>query len=424
MFPLSSVLYSWEEVINSTDLTHNSRRAWQTLRKLSNDPTTPNPPCLVNANQVAHQLLINGQGTMPTKPKRPILPHIQEGTPILTHPFSEEEYKKGIAALKNNKAAGRDDVLVEQLKHLGQRPINGYIQCSTLASQETRSLRYGDNPRLSPYSSQGKTPRFRRTTDHISLLCHRYKLYERMILNRIAPVVEQRLIKEQTGFRTGKSCTSQLLNLTQHIEDGYQRGMITGAAFVDLSVAYDTLYHRILIQKLYNITQDIPLCRVIQNMLSNRRFYVELNNERSRWGKQKNSLPHGSVLSPILFNIHTNDQPLHNGTRSFIYADDMCVTAQQPSFVEVETTIEESQSELTQYYRSSNLRANPDKTQVTAFHLRNKEVKRTLKVKWNRTDLENTPHPKYLGITLDRILLYKQHIHNTKMKVATRNNLL
>ena len=69
---------SWEEVFTSTDLTHNSRRAWQTIRKLSNDPTTPNPPCLVNANQVAHQLLINGQGTMPTKPKQLILPPIQD----------------------------------------------------------------------------------------------------------------------------------------------------------------------------------------------------------------------------------------------------------------------------------------------------------------------------------------------------------
>ena len=38
----------------------------------------------------------------------------------MAHPFSDEEYTKGIAALKNNKASGRDDVLVEQLKHLGQ----------------------------------------------------------------------------------------------------------------------------------------------------------------------------------------------------------------------------------------------------------------------------------------------------------------
>ena len=79
----------WEEVIISTDMTHNSRRAWQNIRNLSNDPTTPNPPCIVNVNQVAHQLLINGQGTMPTKPKRPILPPIQEDTPTMVHPFSE-----------------------------------------------------------------------------------------------------------------------------------------------------------------------------------------------------------------------------------------------------------------------------------------------------------------------------------------------
>ena len=139
--------------------------------------------------------------------------------------------------------------------------------------------------------------------------------------------------------------------------------MITGATVVNLSAAYDTVNHRILIQKLNNITQDSPLCRVFhQNMLSSRRFYVELNNVRSRWRKQKNSLPQGSVLSPILFNIYTNDQPLHNGPRSFL--DDLCVTAQQPSFVEVETTIEESLSELTQYYRANNLHANPDKPKL------------------------------------------------------------
>ena len=45
-------------------------------------------------------------------------------------------------------------------------------------------------------------------------------------------------------------------------------------------------------------------------------------------------------------------------------------------------------------------------------------------MKWNRTDLENTPHLKYLDIIPDRTLSYKQHIHNTKMKMATRNNLI
>ena len=126
----------------------------------------------------------------------------------------------------------------------------------------------------------------------------------RLILNRIAPAIEQHLIKEQAGFRADKSCTSQLLNLTQHIEDGYQECKITGTAFVDLSAAYDTVNHRLLIQQLYNITQDSALCRVIQNLLSNRRFYVELNNEQSRWRLRRMAYPK-VVSSPLSFSTST-----------------------------------------------------------------------------------------------------------------------
>ena len=75
----------------------------------------------------------------------------------------------------------------------------------------------------------------------ISLLCNTYKLLERMILNRLNPITEHTIIKEQVGFRAGKSCSSQLLNLTHYIEDGYEKSLTTVTVFVDLSVAYDTV---------------------------------------------------------------------------------------------------------------------------------------------------------------------------------------
>ena len=119
--------------------------------------------------------------------------------------------------------------------------------------------------------------------------------------------------------------------------------------------------------------------------------------------------------------MYTNDQPLYDESQNFIHVDDLCISAQYPAFTEVEHTIEEALDELTTYNSSNSLRANPDKT---SFHIKNLEANRTLEVEWNNTDRENTPHPKYLGVTLDRTLSYKQHIPNTHMKLANRNNLL
>ena len=88
---------------------------------------------------------------------------------------------------------------------------------------------------------------------------------------------QHNIIKEQAGFRAGKSCTSQLLNLTQYIEDGYEKSLTTGTVYVDLSAAYDTVSHRVLLTKLYGMTEDAEFTKLIGSMMRNRRFYVELN---------------------------------------------------------------------------------------------------------------------------------------------------
>ena len=66
----------------------------------------------------------------------------------------------------------------------------------------------------------------------------------------------------------------------------------------------------------------------------------------------------------------------------------------------------------------------PKKTQVSVFHLRNKDVDRSIKVLWNDVALVYSPNPVYLGVTLDRTPSYREHIMKTKAKIGTRNNLL
>ena len=270
----------------------------------------------------------------------------------------------------------------------------------------------------------GKDPSEAKSFRPISLLCHTYKLFERLILNRLAAHVDEKLIPEQAGFRPGKSCTSQLLNLTEHIEHGYEKCLITGAVFVDLSAAYDTVNHRRLLSKVLEMTGDLHLTDLIRTMLESRRFFVVLNGKKSRWRRQKNGLPQGSVLAPMLFNIYTNDQHVHTDTQSFIYADDLCIASQEKDFNNIEVNLTCALSILSTYYDLNQLRANPSKTQVCAFHLRNRDAKRELNVVWNGTRLNNTSTPVYLGVHLDRTLSFKTHIQKTKMKVNARNNII
>ena len=216
-------------------------------------------------------------------------------------------------------------------------------------------------------------------------------------------------------FPPGKSCTAQVLNLTQHIEDGFETGKITGIVLVDLSAAYDTVDHRRLLEKIYNMTRDYRLMCMIRTLLENRRFFVELGGKRSRWRSQRNGLPQGSVLAPHLFTVYTNDQPIHPGTRSFVYADDLAVTTQSTDFAPIEETLTSALDGVSEYYTTNQLRANPTKTQVSLFYLRNREYGKQLNISWNGVNLTHCNLPVYLGVTLDRTLSCKAHIEKTKI---------
>ena len=121
----------------------------------------------------------------------------------MVYPFSEEEYRRGIATLKNNKDAEIDDVL-EQLKNIGPKTHKWLLAMLNNCFTQNKIPTIWRKSKIIAIFKPWKDSATPKSDWPISLMCHTYTLYERLILNRIAPTIEEHIIEEQAGFRPGK----------------------------------------------------------------------------------------------------------------------------------------------------------------------------------------------------------------------------
>ena len=205
----------------------------------------------------------------------------------------------------------------------------------------------------------------------ISLLCVPYKILERLIYARVEPLIDPLLLKEQAGFRRGKSTVDQVVLLTQNFEDSFEAKKKAGAVFIDLTAAYDTVWHHGLTCKLLRLLQDKHMVRMIMELVRNRSFTLTTgDSKQSRPRRLKNGVPQRLVLAPLLFNIYTYDLPSMI-SRKFAYADDLALLHSSGNWKDLEGTLSQDMSTLTAYLQTWRLKLIHTKTVTAAFHLNN-----------------------------------------------------
>ncbi len=193
-------------------------------------------------------------------------------------------------------------------------------------------------------------------------------------------MVEAKLPYTQAGFRKGKSTTDQIARLVNDIESAFLKKQKFGTVFIDLTAAYDTVWHRGLYLKLLKTLPDVKLVKFIMQLIQDRSFVLEIfNGLRSRKRKLRNGVPQGSVLAPNLFNIYTSDMPQGNCTQ-YSYADDSVLGTSAVSFEVLEAALQKDLITVSYYLHRWHLKLSKPKTVSYVFHLANRCANRELNI--------------------------------------------
>ena len=141
----------------------------------------------------------------------------------------------------------------------------------------------------------------------VSVLPPVSKIYEKLMYKQIFSHLEKYLSPQLCGYRTGFSTQHALLSLIENLKMSLDKHSFGGAVLMDLSKAFDTINHELLIAKLEAYGFNKNALKFIQSYLSNRWQHTKINNSFSSWTKLLEGVPQGSILGPLLFNIYIND---------------------------------------------------------------------------------------------------------------------
>jgi len=260
----------------------------------------------------------------------------------------------------------------------------------------------------------------------ISLLPICGKLLEKLIFSELYCYLNNNnlITKNQSGFRPGDSTTNQLIYLINEIQKAFNSTdcLEVRAVFLDISKAFDKVWHEGLIFKLEQNGVSGRLLTLFESYLRNRKQRVALNGSFSQFSNIESGVPQGSILGPLLFLIYINDLEKNIKSSIKFFADDTMLFSivKNPDLSALD--LNHDLEVICNWAHQWKLEFNPDpkKQANEVLFSCKKNTQEHPPIYFNGSEVTKVKKQIHLGFTLEPSLSFKEHI-SEKIKKAKRN---
>ena len=286
-------------------------------------------------------------------------------------PITENEVETEIANMSINKSPGHDDICSRIIKTTGKeisKPLthifnltfgSGIIPDKLKIALVTPIFKANENNKFENYRP-------------ISVLTCFSKLLERLMYKRLIKYVEKNKIlsKHQYGFRKNRSTELAVIELVDKITKAIDKGEYTIGIFLDLSKAFDTINHKILIKTLEHYGIRGICLKWFENYLENRKQIVKYNQVKSKEMIITSGVPQGSILGPLLFLLYINDiQNCSKIISIILFADDTNIFYSNSCLKTLNKIIQLEIDKIADWLNVNKLSINTTKTKFILFYL-------------------------------------------------------
>ena len=354
----------------------------------------------------------------------------QNENSIFLTPTNKREICKLIDSLKNKNSSGHDGISNKILKGITQsisEPLSIIFNKSMEEGIFPTEMKKADTVPLHKSKSREDKNNYRL----ISLLLTVSKLLEQVIYTRTYNflIKYNQICNSQYGFRKGHSCQDAVAQLIDEVVKNKDEGLYTIGVFLDLSKAFDTLEHNVLLDKLYIYGIRGIALKWYKSYLTDRMLRVKCmvasssKQEYSDYEEVTYSTPQGSCLGPLLFLIFSNDLYRHlDYFNNLQFADDTTIYKGHRNLRYLIWCIEHDLNNLNDKFSANKLTLNIGKSVHMTFG-KNKTKIQT-KIKLGTTELPKVETVKFLGMWLDQNLNWDEHLSKLKLRVRRNMNML